>query len=148
MLCCGRYRTLAVVSEQHEPYVVGFYCLPCYRRYGRRRFLAVANSNPATFGGWDIDVARRAGHSPQRRHHAGRNDGGVVHGDVSQLVTKTAPDKRLQLIPIYPLSPAAQLICRRKVPEGERPHRPRLSRAAMVELVEGAKAAGRHDVYV
>jgi hypothetical protein len=136
------------VPEQPEPYTVGFYCDPCARRDGRRRLLAVANRNPATIGGWDIAVTRRAGHSPERRHHPGGNDGGVPHGDVPQLVTGTAPDKRLQLIPIYPLTPAAQLICRRRVPPGERPHRPRLSRTALVGLAERTAAAGRHDAYV
>ena len=110
--------------------------------------LGVANRNPATVGGWDIWVARRDGHSPQRRHHAGGNDGGVPHGDVSQLTVARRPDKRLALIPIYPLTPATQLKCRRKVPEGERPHRARVARMKLVELAEQAEAAGRHDAYV
>jgi hypothetical protein len=110
--------------------------------------LAVANRNPATYGGWDISVARRDGHSPQRRHHAGGNDGGVPHGDVPQLTVARSADKRLALIPIYPGTPAAQLICRRKVPPGQRPHRPRPARDKLVELAEQAEAAGRHDAYV
>jgi hypothetical protein len=110
--------------------------------------LAVANRNPATYGGWDISVARRDGHSPQRRHHAGGNDGGVPHGDVPQLTVARSADKRLALIPIYPGTPAARLLCRRKVPPGQRPHRPRPARDKLVELAEQAEAAGRHDAYV
>ena len=132
--------------EQPEPYVVGFYCDPCARRSGQRRLLAVANRNPATFGGWDIAVARRASQKRPGDKPVG-NDGGIPHGDFPMPVA-TAPGKRLALIALVPLVPAAQLVCRRKVPSGERPHRPRVARVKLVELAEQAEVAGRHDAYV
>lgn len=139
---------MPTVDEQTEPYVVGFYCDPCARRSGRPRLLATASRNPATFGGWDLWVARRDGRTPRLRNKPGGNDGGVPHGDVPQLPVARSADKRLALIPIFPLTPAAQLICRRKVPKGERPHRPRMARTTMVEIAERTEAAGRHDAYV
>jgi hypothetical protein len=141
----GRQCTVAVVSEQAEPYAIGIYCDPCARRSGRRRLLAVAQRNPATFGGWDIAVARRAGRAHPGDKPVG-NDGGVPHGDFPEPAL-TAPGKRLRLIPISPLESATQLVCRRKVPKGERPHRPRMARTRVVELAEQAAAAGRRDAY-
>jgi hypothetical protein len=134
------------VSEQSEPYVVAFYCDPCARRSGHRRTLAVANQNPATYGGWDIAVVRRAGRPRPAEKPVG-NDGGVPHGDVPMPIL-SAPGKRLVLVSVHVLEPAAQLMCRRKVPTGQRPHRPRVARVELVELASQAEAAGRHDAYV
>jgi hypothetical protein len=135
------------VPKQPEPYVVAFYCDPCARRSGRRRMLAVANRNPATYGGWDISATRRVGHVPSPKQKPVGNDGGVPHGDSPGAVA-TAPGKRLVLVSVPVLEPAAQLVCRRKVPEGERQHRPRVARAKLVELADKAEAVGRHDAYV
>jgi hypothetical protein len=134
------------VSKQGEPYVVGFYCDPCARRSGHLRLLATANQNPATFGGWDIWVSRRIGHAAGPNKVVG-NDGGVPHGDFPGPVA-TAPERRLVQVLVGPFAPAAQLKCRRKVPRGERPHRPRVALAKLIKLAEQAMAAGRHDAYV
>lgn len=145
-MCCGGYGTLDIVVEQPEPYVVGFYCDACARRSGRRRLLAVANRNPVRFDGWDVAVVRRAG-QPRPGEHPLGNDGGVPHGDFPMPIL-SAPGKRSVAVSISPMDPAAQLQCRRKVPEGERPHRPRVARSKLVELAEQTEAAGRHDAYV
>jgi len=134
------------VSEQGEPYVVGFYCDPCARRSGRRRLLASAHSNPATYGGWDILVGRRVGR-PRPGDKPVGNDGGVPHGHFP-IPVLSADGKRSVFVAISPLESAVQLKCRRKVPKGERPHRPRVARTKLVELAEQAKAAGRRDAYV
>ena len=60
----------------------------------------------------------------------------------------SAAGKRSVFVAITPLESAVQLKCRRKVSRGEQPHRPRLSRAKLVELAEQALAAGRRDAYV
>jgi hypothetical protein len=129
------------MTEQSEPYVVSFYCDPCARRSGRRRLLGGAEQNPAIYGGWAIWVTRRVGHVPRPREDPVGNDGGVPHGDFPEPAAR-APGKRLVMIQIHPLTPAAQLICRRC------PARPREARTALVELAEQAVAAGRCDAYV
>lgn len=132
--------------EQPEPYVVGFYCDPCARRSGRRRLLAIANRSSSVFGGWDIAVVRRAG-SPRPAEKPVGNDGGVPHGDFPMPIL-SAPGKRVVFISISPLERAVQLKCRRKIPKGERPHRPRVARTELVERAHQAEDAGRHDAYV
>ena len=145
--------TLRVVTEQPDSLSVGFYCDLCAQQSGRRRMLGVASQSPTTFGGWDVWIARRVGRAPHPEGMAARpspltiaNDGGVPHGVPEPIAT--APGRRLVLIPISPLTPAAQFICRRKVPRGQRPHRPRVARTKLVELAEQAVAAGRRDAYV
>jgi hypothetical protein len=108
--------------------------------------LACANRSPATYGGWDILVSRRVGR-PRPGDKPVGNDGGVPHGDFPMPVL-SAEGKRAVFVAISPLESAAQLVCRRKVPEGERQHRPRVARAKLVELAEQAEAAGRRDAYV
>jgi hypothetical protein len=147
------------MSEQPAPHDVVFYCDPCARRSGRRRLLAAADRDAATSDGWRFWLARRGGRKVMVPLYNGRQVpavalvtptiGGHLHGPRQRIgPVLQLGGHRFVLVPFDVAAPAAQLICYRNVPKGQRPHRPRVARTTLVELAERAVAYGRRDAYV
>jgi hypothetical protein len=117
-------------------------CWQCHRHYGPAPVLGYAGRNPATPGGWDVEVTRRVGRPTRPNLTKPGNDGGVPHGRFPYPVA--GDGQRTVVIPIYPPMPAVQLIC----PSRRCTARPRESRAALVKLAEEALRRGERDAYV
>jgi hypothetical protein len=143
ILSCGRYCTLAVVSEQPNRYSVTFYCDRCAQRWGYAPVLAVANREPwMVEGHWWLQVARRLPRRlppellpfPVKSH-----SGGAVPDQPKRAVVKRG---RFALVRLSALeASAAQLICQKCKA------RPRVAVTKLIELAEQAMAASRHDAY-
>jgi hypothetical protein len=172
ILCCGRQRTLPVVSEQPESAsvpepadrrqmselgmlesarlgpgadysgIVVFRCDRCARQHGRAPVLAMAHRDPAE--GWALFLARRTSQSA----HVGSVQpwGGPTkrNARLSYMTPDAKPGESRLLLILFTASTAAQLACRRRGCSAK----PRVARATLVEMAEQTIAAGRHDAYV
>jgi hypothetical protein len=109
--------------------------------------------------GWRFWLARRGGRKVTVPLYDGRQVptvalvtptiGGHLHGPRQRIGPVLQPGgHRFVLVPLDVAAPAAQLICYRNVPRGERQHRPRVARSTLVELAEHTVAFGRRDAYV
>jgi hypothetical protein len=147
------------MSEQPAPNDVLFYCDACARRSGRRRFLAAGDQDRAMSDGWRLWLARRGGRKVTVPLYGGRQVptvalvtptiGGRLHGPRQRIGPVLQPGgHRFVLVPLDVAAPAAELVCYRNVPRGERQHRPRVARTMLVELAEQTIASGRCDAYV